>query len=163
VVRDRRLEANKIEHLASIGFTLLLLLAGYGFGTWAEKNHFKSIIKREEEYINCPAITLAILDPQKATREARLVFGNVVISVDYFKRFLAGLRNLIGGEVTSYEPLLDRARREAILRMKAQANGSDQIINVRLVTASIGGQGNSKGLGSVEVLAYGTAIYYESS
>lgn len=152
-----------MEQLASIGTTLLLLLAGYGFGTWAEKKHFESIIKREEEYIDCPAMTLANLHPQKTTREARLVFGSVVISVDYFKRFLAGLKNFFGGEITSYEPLLDRARREAILRMKAQAKGSDQIINVRLVTASIGGQGNSKGLGSVEVLAYGTAIYYEHS
>jgi uncharacterized protein YbjQ (UPF0145 family) len=63
--------------------------------------------------------------------------------------------------VRSYSPLLDRARREALLRMKAQAAAlsADMIINVRLETSSIGvGETNRKGLSSVEMLAYGTAV-----
>jgi uncharacterized protein YbjQ (UPF0145 family) len=52
------------------------------------------------------------------------VSGSVVVSVDYFKRFLAGLRTLVGGRVTSYETLLDRARREAILRCKETRAGA---------------------------------------
>ena len=44
-----------------------------------------------------------------------------MVSVDYFKRFLAGLRMIFGGRVSSYESLLDRARREALLRMRLQA------------------------------------------
>jgi uncharacterized protein YbjQ (UPF0145 family) len=82
-----------------------------------------------------------------------------VISVDYFKRFLAALRNLFGGRVTSYESLLDRARRESLLRMKEQAAalGAAMVFNVKYETASISkGRGNS--IGSIEVLAYGTAL-----
>ena len=50
-----------------------------------------------------------------------MVTGNVVISVDYFKTVVAGLRNLVGGNVNTYETLLDRARREALLRLQQQA------------------------------------------
>ena len=82
-----------------------------------------------------------------------------MISVDYFKAVLAGLRNFFGGRVTSYETLLDRARREAILRMKESASAykAQMIFNVKLETSSIS-KGPRNAIGSVEVLAYGTAI-----
>ena len=87
------------------------------------------------------------------------VQGNVVISVDYFKRLSAGLRSLLGGRVGAYESLVDRARREAILRMKrnAQEQGANHIFNVKLETSSItkGGRGQ---IGAVEMFAYGTAL-----
>jgi uncharacterized protein YbjQ (UPF0145 family) len=91
---------------------------------------------------------------------AELVDGSVVISVDYFKHFVASLKNFFGGALNSYESLLDRARREAILRMKEKAPNSDMIINLKLETSSIGKEGGSSGKGvlTVEVLAYGTAI-----
>jgi uncharacterized protein YbjQ (UPF0145 family) len=93
---------------------------------------------------------------------AELATGSVVVSVDYYKRFLAGLRNLFGGEVRSYSPLMDRARREALLRMKEQAVGADMIINVRLETSSISGDSRAQQkLACVEVVAYGTAIWLE--
>jgi uncharacterized protein YbjQ (UPF0145 family) len=88
-----------------------------------------------------------------------MVTGSVVISVDYFKRFVAGLRKLVGGRVTTYETLLDRARREAILRMKERAKdlGAYIVFNVKIETASIS-KGRKQTVGSVEVLAYGTAL-----
>ena len=89
---------------------------------------------------------------------AELVLGSVVISVDYFKRILAALRNIFGGPVQSYETLVDRARREAVLRMKESCINADQIINLRIETSSIS-KGGRNTIGSVEVLAYGTAIY----
>jgi uncharacterized protein YbjQ (UPF0145 family) len=96
--------------------------------------------------------------PDLKPRSTRLVAGSVVISVDYFKRFLAGLRNIFGGRVRSYESLLDRARREAILRMKAEAKalGADMVFNIKMETASIS-KGRRNAIGAVEVLAYGTA------
>ena len=89
----------------------------------------------------------------------QLVRGNVVISVDYFKRFVAYLRMIFGGRVHTYESLIDRARREAILRMqeRARALGAGKIFNVRLETSSIS-KGRRETIGSVEVLAYGTAV-----
>ena len=133
---------------------------GYGFGRYAESNHYKSIIKREKQLNSIPAIATRIPPVGKQDLNSQLVAGNVVISIDYFKRFIAGLRNIFGGRVTSYETLLDRARREAILRMKEEAQklNAEFVFNIKLETSSIHkGRGNS--IGSVEVLAYGTALY----
>ena len=138
---------------------LILLALGYFFGRYSEARHYKSIIRREKVLNRIPAIATKIPDLSLNPKKTILVTGSVVISVDYFKRFLAGLRNLVGGRIKSYESLLDRARREAILRMKDQARvkGASLIFNVKLETASISkGRGNS--IGSVEVLAYGTAF-----
>ena len=69
------------------------------------------------------------------------------------------MRNIFGGRVGAYESLLDRARREAVLRMQQEARqlGAETIYNVKYETSRIG-ENAAKGLGSVEVLAYGTAL-----
>ena len=136
-----------------------LLALGYFFGRIAETRHYKSIIKREKALARIPAMATKIPDLSIQPQYTILVTGSVVVSVDYFKRFLAGLRNLVGGRVKSYESLVDRARREAILRMKDQARvkGANLIFNVKLETSSIS-QGRGNSIGSVEVLAYGTAF-----
>ena len=139
---------------------LILLALGYGFGRYAEKRHYKSIIEREKELNSIPAVATKIPPIGSQKLNSQLVEGNVVISIDYFKRFIAGLRNIFGGRVTSYESLLDRARREAVLRMKEEAQklNAELVFNIKLETSSIyKGKGNS--VGSVEVLAYGTALY----
>ncbi|RLB65787.1 MAG: YbjQ family protein [Deltaproteobacteria bacterium] len=143
---------------------LVLLALGYGAGTLAEKHHYRSINKREEQLLHLPAVTIKKLDLDETQIErAVMVVGSVVISVDYFKRLLADLRNIFGGAVKSYESLLDRARREAILRMKEKAHGAAMIVNVRIETSSIGKRAFKGKLGSVEVIAYGTAISMKSS
>jgi uncharacterized protein YbjQ (UPF0145 family) len=139
---------------------IVLLILGYVAGRMVESRHYRSIEARERELLSLPVITLKnALEEQKEIARVELVAGNVVVSVDYFKRFLASLRNLFGGRVTSYETLLDRARREAILRMKETAKGADIIMNLRIETASIS-KGAKQKVGSVETLAYGTAITY---
>ncbi len=139
---------------------LVLISLGYIFGKMAEKNHYKSIIEREKKFLALPTTSGKYpIGDTKNIKNAILVQGNIVISVDYFKRILAGLRNFFGGTVQSYETLLDRARREAILRLKESCSQADQIINLRLVTSSIY-KGRKSKIGSVEVLAYGTAIYF---
>lgn len=138
---------------------LTLLALGYGVGHFVEKRHYRSIIKREHQMNKLPAIASRVPPALKLPVESRLVTGNAVISVDYFKRFLFGLRSLVGGRVSSYETLLDRARREAVLRMKQQADdlGAKLVFNIKYETASIT-KGKRQQVGSVEVLAYGTAI-----
>ena len=140
---------------------IVLLALGYGFGQFAERRHYRSILQREAKTLPVPAMTLKTLPPGLHDCAVELVSGNVVVSVDFFKQFLSGLRNLVGGRVKSYETLLDRARREAILRMKEAAivKGAKVIANVRIETASISNNSRRRGsVGSVEVLAYGTAI-----
>ena len=95
--------------------------------------------------------------------EPTLVIGAVCVSIDYFKRFAAALRFLVGGRVAAYETVMDRARREAILRMKerAAAMGYEAIICVRIETARIANSRNDgKGTAGMEVVAYGTAVRF---
>jgi uncharacterized protein YbjQ (UPF0145 family) len=101
-------------------------------------------------------------DTDRAVADARLVSASVVISADYFKRLLASLRNIVGGRLRSYESLLDRARREAILRLKEQCPDANIIVNLRMETSSIGSTSRQNGISCVEVVAYGTAITYRA-
>lgn len=139
---------------------LVLLILGYGFGQLAERRHYRSILQREEQTLGMPLMTLKTVPPQLTRCQVKLVSGSVVISIDFFKMFVAGLRSLVGGRVKSYESLLDRARREAILRMKEDAvdKGAKVIVNVRIETSSISKSNRKQSVGSVEVLAYGTGI-----
>lgn len=136
-----------------------LLALGYVFGQSVEKRHYRSILRREQELQDVLTFSAKLPPQDLRVRGTNLVGGNVVVSVDYFKRFVAGLRALVGGRMKTYETLLDRARREAILRMKQEAKqlGADMIFNVKLETASIS-KGAKDSIGSVEVYAYGTAI-----
>jgi uncharacterized protein YbjQ (UPF0145 family) len=140
---------------------LLLFCVGYTCGTIAEKRHYKSIIKREKELMKLMVVNAEGRFAEGAVRNSFLVNGSTVVSNDYFKRILATLRNIFGGRVKAYESLIDRARREAILRMKeeAKARGAHMIINLRLETSTIGRSANKKNkVGSIETLAYGTAV-----
>jgi len=139
----------------------VLMILGYIAGSIAEKKHYASIKKRESEMVEIPVVNFKNPYPDSGVQKSILVTGSAVISIDYFKRFLAILRNLFGGRVRSYESLVDRARREAILRMKENAlqKNADIVINFRLETSAIGKSANRKGqVGSIEALAYGTAL-----
>ena len=138
---------------------LILLAFGFVIGQTVEKRHYQSIRKREAALRNIPAISSKKLPAEFTTCTTQMVCGNVVISIDFFKKFVSGLRNIVGGRMSSYETLIDRARREALLRMKeaAAAQGANYVFNVKMETSSIS-KGHKDSIGSVEVLAYGTAI-----
>jgi len=89
--------------IIQILFVLALLLLGYVIGSRFEKRHYRSIIAREGEMNKLPAMATRTLPPDAEQYRQQLVMGNVTISVDYFKRFLATLHNFFGGRVTSYE------------------------------------------------------------
>ncbi len=140
---------------------LVLLLVGYTTGTLIERSHLKSLVARERRSRNMVVVTFQTVPEDWNVEAVQLVTGSVVVSLDYFKRFLASLRGLIGGRMKSYEPLLDRARREALLRMKEEAHkeGYRAIVNVRLETSRLAsGRRDGKGTAGVEMLAFGTAV-----
>lgn len=135
---------------------LVLLAVGYVAGRSAEAAHYRSL-RRREKALSSVTVFSNRFPPDPAARHAvALVCGSAVISEDYFKFMLAGLQSLFGGRLRSYESLLDRARREAVLRMKeaARAKAGSMIINVKFQTYRIPG----RALGAVEILAYGTAL-----
>ncbi len=150
-----------MDALINLGIFVALLCVGYLAGTLAERNHYRRIRRRERASRNFPVFTDNDTKNLSGMQEAFLASGSIVVSVDYFKRFLANLRNLVGGRLSSYESLLDRGRREAMLRMKedARRRGGHFIVNARLETSAIGNMQNNKNkVTCVEVLAYGTAI-----
>lgn len=144
--------------MEQIIITVLLVMLGYFFGRRAENKHIKQLVERESVMNALPAMASRI-PPDDGEYDQVLVSGSVVIANDYFKSFVAGLRNLFGGKVTTYETLLDRARREAVLRMKDQAKemGAEMVFNVKYEASNISGQYNKK-LPIIEVHAYGTAL-----
>jgi len=137
-----------------------LIAFGFFAGRYAEKSHYASIHQREAQFLRLPAIPSRQWDNTRVVADARLVSGSVVISADYFKRLLAQLRNIVGGRMRSYESLLDRARREAILRLKEQCPQASIIVNLRMETSSIGSSRRQSGISCVEVVASGPAITY---
>ena len=146
--------------MIELGIVALLLLGGFFIGTAREKSHFKSLRKREEALNRVSWRSTGKKEDFSQMADSALVMGHVVIGQDYFKSFLAGLINIVGGRVGVYESLLDRGRREALCRLRKVAKdwGGLEVVNVRFETSIIGqNQGKHKG-GAVEVFAYGTAI-----
>ena len=139
-----------------LGVFLTLLTVGYFAGSVIEKRHYASIRKREQEYRDVLAFMVRFPFDRTTPQRAFLVYGTVVVSADYFKTFVAGLRNLFGGRFRSYETLMERARREALLRLKAAARrkGAKMVVCVRFETTTIA----SGWAPAMEVFAYGTAL-----
>ncbi|MES2691864.1 MAG: heavy metal-binding domain-containing protein [Verrucomicrobiota bacterium] len=138
----------------------VLGLIFFGFiGAHVEKKHYASIRAREAATARLPIMASRTLESGRTVAEARLVVAEVMISHDYFKRFLAQLRNFFGGRIRSYDTLMDRARREALLRLKEQSPGASIIANLRLETVCISTQRKNAIVG-VSIVAYGTAIRY---
>lgn len=149
----------------NFGLPLLLLMTAYFIGSMIERRHFGSIRRRESEYLGYPVVSFDTMPDDWNVSDSTMVTGSIVVSLDYFKRVIAGLRGLVGGRVKTYEPLLERARREALLRMteSARGQGYDAIFNVRLETSRLANsRGDGNGTAGVEMLAFGTAVKFAS-
>ena len=82
-----------------------------------------------------------------------IVTGSTVRAKHIGRDIMAGLKNIVGGELKGYTELLGDARQEAIGRMTAQAEtmGANAVVNVRFATSSVA-------QGAAELFAYGTAV-----
>ncbi len=85
-----------------------------------------------------------------------IVSGSTVRAKHVGRDIMAGLKNLVGGELKGYTELLQESRREAVQRMCQQAEslGANAIVNVRYSTSSVA-------QGAAELFAYGTAVKVE--
>ena len=95
--------------------------------------------------------------PGFTIREAKgLVQGNTVRAKHVGRDIMAGLKNLVGGELTGYTELLTEARRQAMERMLAQAQElvANAVVNVRFATTAVT-------QGAAELYCYGTAVVIE--
>ena len=147
-----------VNLLINLGIPAVLIVAGFFIGSWVERRHFRHLRKSEDELRDILAFSIRRAPGDLALSAPHLVTGSAVISVDYFKQFAAGLRGIVGGRIGSYESLFERARREAMVRMKdtARRAGSNIVFNVKFDTTRIyAGAGGTTV--SVEAVAYGTA------
>jgi len=89
-------------------------------------------------------------------RHLGLVSGNTIRAKHVGRDIMAGLKNIVGGEIRGYTELLTEARNEAIERMKtsAQQLGANAVVNIRLSTSAVMS-------GAAELFAYGTAVVIE--
>lgn len=85
-----------------------------------------------------------------------MVQGNTIRAKHIGRDIMAGLKNIVGGELKGYTELLTEARREAMDRMLAQAEalGANAVVNVRFSTSAVT-------QGAAELYAYGTAVVAE--
>ena len=101
-------------------------------------------------------VTTPTVPEKTVVRTLGLVRGNTIRARHVGKDIMAGLRSIVGGEITEYAKLLAESREQAIDRMTDQAEelGANAIISVQFQTSVIM-------KGAAEMMAYGTAVVVE--
>ncbi len=135
---------------------IVLFVVGWFFGSRHERQHLAQLSIAEQSLSHIIVSSERFYRPKLAAgSEGELVLGSVVIAQDYFKMIIARVLSIFGKNLTTYETLLDRARREAIVRMRteAKAKGYNHIYGLRLEVSNINQLGSM-----VEAIAYGTAV-----
>ena len=132
--------------------SIIAILIGFFVGGAREKKHFAELREREAALL-AKMPTRADRGNRLKTGEVYLVTGSVVVAGDAFKTFISGIKSFFGGSMGAYEALLDRARREAVCRLResALASGAREIVDLHIETSYLDQIG-------VEVSAYATAV-----
>lgn len=101
-------------------------------------------------------VTSDLIPGKKIVKTFGLVRGNTIRARHVGKDIMAGLRNLVGGEIMEYTKLMAESREQAIDRMSQEAErmGANAVVSLRFTTSMIMG-------GAAELLSYGTAVYVE--
>lgn len=101
-------------------------------------------------------VTTETIQGKEIAESLGTVRGSTVRARNIGRDFFAGLKNIVGGEISEYTELLADAREQAIKRMidDAQKLGADGIVNVRFTTSQVM-------QGAAEMLAYGTAVKFK--
>jgi len=130
-------------------------LIGWLLASWLERVHLRSLNAREAPLENI-LVTTSKRPPPDEPEGCTLLVGSVVVAHDYFRTLIIAIRRLIGGNIKPYERLVQRGRREALIRLKEEADllGIEKVINIRFDTTTVSG----RFLHAIETIAYGTGI-----
>lgn len=153
------------EFLFNIVFPFVMLVIFYFIGRSVERRHLRRLDEQEAALSHIVVHELKSLPSGwTVTAEPMLVYGSVVLANDYFKMFISSLKKIVGGHLREYERLVERGRREAIIRMKQMAadNGYNVVWNMRIETSMLA-DGKRGGATSAELYAYGTAMFVQQA
>jgi uncharacterized protein YbjQ (UPF0145 family) len=144
-------------------FILIPLVAAavaFVVGPIIERRHLADLDEREAAVAGIPTHDLP--HPVGAHDRVRpvLVTGSVVMGVDAWRTFVLALVNLVGGDAPQVDRVMQRARREALVRLKeeAQAVGAVEVVNLRMDTSTISSRQGNSGKGTGEILCHATAL-----
>jgi uncharacterized protein YbjQ (UPF0145 family) len=146
---------------------LFLIGLGIFVGGATERKHIRDLDRREALHRDV-LITQVKTHPYAVSGPLppEIVIAEAVIATDYLKSFFGKWRNFFGGEMKSYRLLIERARREATMRIveQAKARGFNAVCNIRFVTSDIGGSASSKkGAVMAALMASGTAYHADKT
>lgn len=98
-------------------------------------------------------VTTELIAGREIVESLGIVRGSTVRARNIGRDIFAGLKNIVGGEISEYTKLLADSREEALSRMlkDAQRVGADAVVNVRFTTSQVM-------QGAAEIMAYGTAV-----
>ena len=101
-------------------------------------------------------VTTETIEGKRIVRNLGLVRGNTVRARHVGRDVLAGLKNIVGGEIHDYTKLLAESREQALDRMvdEARSLGANAIVATRFMTSQVS-------TGMAELLAFGTAVVVE--
>ena len=148
-----------MDTLIQIIWQTIMLPVGLIFGGMAERKHRRELDAREAGNRVRLDNRKHVADPETVL-SSHMISGQVVIATDYWKSFVTKLRNLVGGEMGAAHAMMDRGRREALMRLRENAarQGAAEVWNVRLEFSNIAMMRGRQGAMQVEIFAYGTAV-----
>ena len=129
------------------GGPLLMLGLAFFAGNAIAKRHEKDMDERNSALSHMQVSDISTyFNPDTTKTPPLLLHSEVTLGIDHFRGFLGNLKNIFGGEVRSYQATLDRARREAILRIKEEAHthGFNAIANLRVAFVDVSGNATLK-------------------
>ncbi|MDP7001959.1 MAG: heavy metal-binding domain-containing protein [Candidatus Thalassarchaeaceae archaeon] len=152
--------------LYAVGYPILFLWAVIFSGRMLDKR-IARLVEREGASLahfggRDPLSTLRGSHIVGGIQETGLVYSSVVFGPSHWHQLIAALANLVGGRIDIFHKVVSTARAEAKqrLRERCQADGWDEVVNVRIDTAEMTPASQPKGIRAVEVFAYGTGIRY---
>ncbi len=139
-----------------LAVTLVVGAMGWLTGYLIERRHLVRLAVSEDDLRDISITQTRAIPAGFNASDSALLVASVVLSRGVFRTLIVTFRKLIGGRIPGYALLLERARREALVRLKAAARerGAPVIINLRFETTRI----SRRGMPVVEVVAYGTAL-----
>ncbi len=146
-----------------VGLPVFMLAFAWAMGVWVTRRHEADLAQRELAVAHILIHNSGRLqDATTGPHPPMMITSEVTLGVDHFRGFLGQWKSLFGGQVRSYQMVLDRARREVVMRMLEQANemGYTALANLRIDFADISGSAlTRRKAADISVLATGTAYF----